>query len=76
MTGEKYLAAAYLVVFVALLAYVMIIALKLGRLQRDLGELEALTKTPAEAEKPTRLPVATDDDAAEAPTQAPNAAGR
>jgi CcmD family protein len=37
--SEKYTAAAYLVVFVALLAYVLIIASKLQRLQRELGEL-------------------------------------
>ncbi len=33
------MAAAYLVVFVAVLAYVMIIATKLVRLERELGEL-------------------------------------
>jgi CcmD family protein len=37
--SEKYTAAAYLVVFVGLLAYVLIIASKLQRLQRDVGEL-------------------------------------
>jgi len=37
--SEKYTAAAYLVVFVALLAYVLIIASKLQRLQRDVEEL-------------------------------------
>jgi len=37
--SEKYTAAAYLVVFVGLLAYVLIIASKLQRLQRQLGEL-------------------------------------
>ena len=37
--SEKYTAAAYLVVFVALLAYLLIIASKLQRLERDLGEL-------------------------------------
>ena len=37
--SEKYTAAAYLVVFVALLAYVLIVASKLQRLQRELGEL-------------------------------------
>lgn len=37
--SEKYTAAAYLVVFVAVLAYVLIIASKLQRLQRDVGEL-------------------------------------
>jgi hypothetical protein len=35
----QYVAAAYLVVFVAVLAWVGIIAAKLGRLQRQLGEL-------------------------------------
>jgi CcmD family protein len=37
--SEKYTAAAYLVVFVAVLAYVVIIAAKLGRLERQVGEL-------------------------------------
>jgi CcmD family protein len=37
--SEKYTAAAYLVVFVALLAYVLIVASKLQRLQRELAEL-------------------------------------
>ena len=37
--SEKYTAAAYLVVFVGLLVYVLIIASKLQRLQRELGEL-------------------------------------
>ena len=35
----QYVAAAYLVVFVAVLAWVTIIASKLQRLQRQLGEL-------------------------------------
>jgi CcmD family protein len=37
--SEKYTAAAYLVVFVGLLAYVLIIAAKLQRLERQLGDL-------------------------------------
>jgi CcmD family protein len=37
--SEKYTAAAYLVVFVGLLAYVLIIASKLQRLQRQVSEL-------------------------------------
>jgi hypothetical protein len=37
--SEKYVAAAYLVVFVAVLAWVAIIAAKLQRIQRQLGEL-------------------------------------
>jgi len=39
---EKYVAAAYAVVFAVLLVYVVIIATKLGRLERDLEELTAL----------------------------------
>jgi CcmD family protein len=37
--SEKYTAAAYLVVFVGVLAYVLIIASKLQRLQRQVGEI-------------------------------------
>jgi hypothetical protein len=37
--SEKYTAAAYLVVFVALLAYVLIIAAKLQRLERDVADI-------------------------------------
>ena len=36
---EKYVAAAYLVVFVMILVYVVIIAAKLSRLDREVGEL-------------------------------------
>jgi CcmD family protein len=41
-TGEKYLAAAYLVVFAAVLIYVVLIALKLTRIERELSELARL----------------------------------
>ncbi len=37
--SEKYTAAAYLVVFIGLLAYVLIIASKLQRIQREVAEL-------------------------------------
>ncbi len=37
--GEQYVAAAYLVVFVVVLAYVVIIATKLERLERALHDL-------------------------------------
>jgi CcmD family protein len=37
--SEKYTAAAYLVVFLGVLAYVLIIAAKLQRLERQLAEL-------------------------------------
>lgn len=50
-TFEKYTAAAYLVVFVGVLAYVLIIASKLQRLQRQVGEL---LETVRERETPER----------------------
>jgi len=43
-TGDKYLWAAYLVVFVAVLAWVGIIALKLQRLEREVGEIVELAR--------------------------------
>ena len=39
MSGGDYAAPAYLVVFVAVLAYVLIIAAKLQRLEREVAEL-------------------------------------
>jgi len=41
---EKYVAAAYLVVFLFVLAYVVIMAAKLSRLGRDVAELTALAR--------------------------------
>ena len=43
-SGEKYVAAAYLVVFVGVLGWVAIIAAKLARLQREVGELVELAQ--------------------------------
>ena len=42
--AEKYTAAAYLVVFVGVLAYILIIASKLQRLQRDVASLVDLAR--------------------------------
>jgi hypothetical protein len=42
--SEKYVAAAYLVVFLAVLAWVAIIAAKLARLERDASELTELAR--------------------------------
>jgi CcmD family protein len=39
-TAEKYVTAAYVVVFAVVLVYVVIIALKLQRLEREVAELE------------------------------------
>jgi CcmD family protein len=43
-TEEKYVAAAYLVIFAVVLAYVVIISLKLQRLERELTELAELAR--------------------------------
>jgi hypothetical protein len=43
-TSEKYVTAAYLVVFGAVLVYVLIIATKLARLERDVAELARLVR--------------------------------
>jgi CcmD family protein len=41
---EKYVAAAYLVVFAFVLVYLVIMALKLTRLERQVGELAELAR--------------------------------
>ena len=45
-SGEKYVAAAYAVVLLALLVWVAIIASKLVRLDRETAELAALARRP------------------------------
>jgi CcmD family protein len=47
---EKYVAAAYLVVFLSVLVYVLIIAAKLARLEREVGELAELARDRNERE--------------------------
>ena len=65
--GERYVAAAYLVVFLFVLAYVLIMAAKLSRLRRDVSELTELARRRREREawttrsavwtsQPTRTP--------------------
>ena len=44
-SAEKYVAAAYLFVFLTLLVYVVIIASKLARLEAALGELVERART-------------------------------
>ena len=56
-TAEKYVTAAYLVVFVVVLAYVLIMATKLARLEREVAELEKLARVRREQEE-TRKAVA------------------
>jgi hypothetical protein len=43
-TGEKYVAAAYLVLLATLLLYVALIAMKVTRIQRELDELARIAK--------------------------------
>jgi len=52
--AEKYVAAAYGIVFLVVLVYVLIIALKLGRLERELDELTGRVRQPREAEAQRR----------------------
>jgi CcmD family protein len=52
-TAEKYVTAAYCTVFAVMLVYVVIIALKLQRLER---EVEALAARPQAELEPDREP--------------------
>jgi len=52
--AEKYVAAAYGIVFLIVLVYVLIIALKLGRLERELDELTGQVRERREAEREQR----------------------
>jgi len=52
--AEKYVAAAYGIVFVVVLVYVLIIGLKLGRLERELDELTGRVRERREAEAERR----------------------
>lgn len=45
-TAGPYVAGAYLVFLALVLAYVAIMAAKLSRIERELGELTALTERP------------------------------
>jgi CcmD family protein len=59
-TAEKYVAAAYGIVFLVVLVYVLIMGLKLGRLEREVDELTGLARQrrEAEAEQREQVPVA------------------
>jgi CcmD family protein len=41
---EKYVAAAYLVVFLVVLVYVLIMATKVARLEREVGDLAEVAR--------------------------------
>ena len=57
-TAEKYVTAAYLVVFVVVLAYVLIISTKLARLEREVAELEELARRRRDDDAEVRKAVA------------------
>ena len=50
-TAERYVTAAYLVVFLVVLAYVLIMATKLARLEREVGELAEFVRARRERAK-------------------------
>jgi CcmD family protein len=55
-TAEKYVTAAYCVVFAVVLVYVVIIALKLQRLEREVDTLAARPEAEPERERePVRV---------------------
>jgi hypothetical protein len=49
-TAGKYVAGAYIVVFVIVLIYVAIMAIRLSRIERDLGELLSMSASSPEGE--------------------------
>jgi type II secretory pathway component PulM len=50
-TGGNYVAAAYVVFLALVLIYVAIMAVKLARIERELGELNELADRPTEREE-------------------------
>ena len=58
MTEVKYVAAVYLVVFLFLLAYLLIHATKLARLEREVAELSERLQVRAAAEAEQERPPA------------------
>jgi len=51
-TAGKYVAAAYIVLFLVVLIYVAIMGIRLSHLERDLGELLSLTASSPEVGHP------------------------
>ena len=62
-TAGKYVAGAYIVVFAIVLIYVAIMAIRLSRIERDLGELLELSESPREGAPEARRPASIADSA-------------
>ena len=70
-TAGKYVAAAYIVFFALILIYVAIMAMRLNRIERDLGDL--LERFPAAPPEPGLLAEDVEDGAAAGEGPAPRA---
>jgi CcmD family protein len=55
-TAEKYVTAAYCVVFAVVLVYVLIMAMKLQRLEREVDDIAARVPDDEDAEEAPREP--------------------
>jgi CcmD family protein len=55
-TAEKYVTAAYCVVFAVVLVYVLVMALKLERLEREVDEIAERVPAEDDAEEAEREP--------------------
>jgi hypothetical protein len=60
-TAGKYVAGAYVVLFAIVLIYVAIMAIRLSRLERDLGELLSLSASSPEGERSAEPPAGSGD---------------
>ncbi len=54
-TAGKYVAAAYVVVFAVVLTYVAVMAIRLSHMERDLGELLALSERDEQEPAPATM---------------------
>ncbi len=66
-TAGKYVAGAYVVLFAIVLIYVAVMAIRLSRMERDLGELLALSERPELESRPAASTTATDPERESAP---------
>jgi hypothetical protein len=66
-TAGKYVAGAYVVLFAILLVYVAVMAIRLSHMERDLGELLALSERPEPESRPAASTTAADPERESAP---------